>query len=62
MSSERDVASALDLRPTVATTFVVTIAVAAASLYLIERPILRANAEPTERIAAAQTLRLGPSD
>jgi peptidoglycan/LPS O-acetylase OafA/YrhL len=41
----------------VAIPFVVTIAVAAASFYLLERPILRANAKRRERIAAAQTLR-----
>jgi peptidoglycan/LPS O-acetylase OafA/YrhL len=40
--------------------FAVTIAVAAASFYLLERPILRANTKRTQRIAAAQALRQAP--
>lgn len=39
--------------------FLATIAVAAASFYLLEQPILRANARRRERIGAAQTLRRG---
>jgi peptidoglycan/LPS O-acetylase OafA/YrhL len=46
----------------VAIPFAVTIAVAAASFYLLERPILRANARRRERIAAAQTLRREPRE
>jgi peptidoglycan/LPS O-acetylase OafA/YrhL len=45
----------------IAIPFVVTIAVAAVSFYLLERPILRANAKRRERIAAAQTLRRRPA-
>jgi peptidoglycan/LPS O-acetylase OafA/YrhL len=41
----------------IAIPFVVTIAVAAVSFYLLERPILRANTKRRQRIAAAQTLR-----
>jgi peptidoglycan/LPS O-acetylase OafA/YrhL len=41
----------------IAIPFAVTIAVAAVSFYLLERPILRANTRRRERIAAAQTLR-----
>jgi peptidoglycan/LPS O-acetylase OafA/YrhL len=40
--------------PRVAIQFAVTVAVAAASFYLLEQPILRANAKRRERIAAAQ--------
>jgi peptidoglycan/LPS O-acetylase OafA/YrhL len=40
--------------------FAVTIGVAAASFYLLERPILRANTKRTQRIAAAQALRQAP--
>jgi peptidoglycan/LPS O-acetylase OafA/YrhL len=44
----------------IAIPFVVTIAVAAVSFYLLERPILRANTKRRERLAAAQTLRRSP--
>lgn len=41
----------------IAIPFALTIAVAAASFYLLERPILRANTKRRQRVAAAQTLR-----
>ena len=48
--------------PRVAIQFAVTIAVAAASFYLLEQPSLRANAKRRERIAAAHTLRRTPRE
>ena len=41
----------------IAMPFAVTIAVAAASFYLLERLILRANTKQRQRVAATQTLR-----